>query len=194
MYCPVNEWVDLDYISRHCIYFTISGKYWRKQNKSEGSWCRVKSILPYACDIKKYDDTEISPLPGMSVILYDFLKNKLYCELVLLFLINVNIIKKTNFSMMLVWYTAGIPHLWVYICHVVVPVPSQHFQNRWPSCYTSIHGSCLNAPSIFSNVYLDYQKWPSYNHGMTLAAIYYECIDGIVQWMNEYSLTINNRR
>jgi hypothetical protein len=46
---------DLDYISRHCIYFTISGKYWRKQNKSEGSWCRVKSILPYACDIKKYE-------------------------------------------------------------------------------------------------------------------------------------------
>jgi hypothetical protein len=38
-------------------------------------------------------DTEISPLPGMSVILYDFLKNKLYCELVLLFLNNVNIIK-----------------------------------------------------------------------------------------------------
>jgi hypothetical protein len=50
--------------------------------------------------------------------------------------------------------------------------------------------SILNASSVFSNVYLDYQKWPSYNHGMTLAAIYYECIDGIVQWMNEYSLTI----
>jgi hypothetical protein len=38
-------------------------------------------------------DTEISLLPGMSVNLYDFLKNKLYYELVLLFLNNVNIIK-----------------------------------------------------------------------------------------------------
>ena len=63
-----------------------------------------------------------------------------------------------------------------------------------PSCVPYVGSfsglSILNAPSVFSNVYLDYQKWPSYNHGMTLAAIYYECIDGIVQWMNEYSLTI----
>jgi hypothetical protein len=70
-------------------------------------------------------------------------------------------------------------HLWVYTCHVVVPVPSQHFQNCWPSWYTSrvpyvgnISGlSILNAPSVFSNIYLDYQKWPSYNHGMQTSII-----------------------
>ena len=44
-------------------------------------------------DKNRMYDTEISLLPGMSVNLYDFLKNKLYYELVLLFLNNVNIIK-----------------------------------------------------------------------------------------------------
>ena len=50
--------------------------------------------------------------------------------------------------------------------------------------------SILIDPSVFSNVYLDSQKWLSYNNGMTLAAIYYKCIDVIVQWMNQYTLTI----
>ena len=124
---------DLDYISRHCIYFTISGNYWRKQNKSERSWCRAKYILTYACDFKKYE-----------LILVLRIRIFVRVERHVCLWTRRGRIFKTKFSMMLVWYTAGIPHLWVYTCHVVVLVPSQHFQNCWPSCYTSIHGSWKN--------------------------------------------------
>jgi hypothetical protein len=124
---------DLDYISRHCIYFTISGKYWKKQNKSEGSWCRAKSILPYACGIKKYELIWVLRI-GIFVRV----------ERHVCLRTRRGRIFKTKFNMMLVWYTTGISHLWAYTCHVVVPVQSQHFQNGWPSWYTSIHGSWTN--------------------------------------------------